>query len=107
MICPCIETSIETTAGGSTASRAYVVSGSESKEVHVWDLQTRERLQVIDGHDGGVIAVAVSSEWGITRLQRLTAVGCASRHIRSSHWLPQAEWTETRSSSFGGRVQDL
>lgn len=62
VICPCIEPLDPESRSGAAAaaSRAYVVSGGEGNEVTVWDLQTREVLQVIDAHAGGVIAVAVS-----------------------------------------------
>jgi WD40 repeat protein len=29
-----------------------VVSGSEDSKVYIWDLQTREILQVLEGHRG-------------------------------------------------------
>ena len=33
----------------------HVVSGSEDGKVYIWDLQTRQVVQVLDGHKG---------EWG-------------------------------------------
>jgi COMPASS component SWD3 len=36
------------------------VSGSEDKKVYIWDLQTREIVQTLEGHDDIVVAVAVS-----------------------------------------------
>lgn len=32
--------------------RKAVVSGSEDSKVYIWDLQTREILQVLEGHRG-------------------------------------------------------
>jgi len=36
----------------------YVVGGSEDAKVYIWDLQSREVLQVLEGHRDAVLAVA-------------------------------------------------
>ena len=36
------------------------MSGSEDGKVWLWDLQTREVVQVLQGHEDIVVAVAVS-----------------------------------------------
>lgn len=36
------------------------MSGSEDGKVWLWDLQTREVVQVLEGHRDTVVAVAVS-----------------------------------------------
>ncbi len=41
--------------------RKCVVSGSEDQKVYLWDLQTREIVQVLEGHTDVVLAVAVST----------------------------------------------
>ena len=35
------------------------MSGSEDNKVYLWDLQTREIVQVLEGHTDVVVAVAV------------------------------------------------
>ena len=30
----------------------WIVSGSEDKKVYLWDLQSREIVQVLEGHEG-------------------------------------------------------
>lgn len=37
----------------------WIVSGSEDGKVWLWDLQTREVVQVLEGHGDTVVAVAV------------------------------------------------
>jgi COMPASS component SWD3 len=34
------------------------VSGSEDAKIYVWDLQSREVLQVLEGHRDAVLAIA-------------------------------------------------
>ncbi|KAF8140093.1 WD40-repeat-containing domain protein, partial [Boletus edulis] len=41
-----------------TTNYHYVVSGSEDAKVYVWDLQSREVVQVLEGHRDAVLAVA-------------------------------------------------
>jgi len=36
----------------------YVVGGSEDAKVYIWDLQSREVLQTLEGHRDVVLAVA-------------------------------------------------
>lgn len=37
----------------------WIVSGSEDNKVYLWDLQSREVVQVLEGHNDIVVAVAV------------------------------------------------
>jgi COMPASS component SWD3 len=41
----------------STGARPYVVAGSEDKRVCVWDVQSRELVQALEGHTDAVLAV--------------------------------------------------
>lgn len=36
----------------------WIVSGSEDNKVYLWDLQSREIVQVLEGHQDVVVAVA-------------------------------------------------
>lgn len=36
------------------------MAGSEDHKTYIWDLQTREIVQVLEGHQDVVVAVAVS-----------------------------------------------
>jgi COMPASS component SWD3 len=36
----------------------WIVSGSEDQKVYIWDLQSREVVQILEGHEGVVVAVA-------------------------------------------------
>ena len=38
----------------------YLVSGSEDCKVYIWDLQTRQVLQVLEGHRGNYLSIVVS-----------------------------------------------
>lgn len=40
--------------------RKCIVGGSEDHKVYIWDLQTRQVIQVLEGHTDVVLAVAVS-----------------------------------------------
>ena len=40
----------------------WVVSGSEDHKVYIWDLQTRQVVQILEGHRDVVLAVAVHPE---------------------------------------------
>lgn len=42
------------------AGRKCVVGGSEDHKIYLWDLQTREIVQVLEGHTDVVLAIAVS-----------------------------------------------
>lgn len=41
-------------------ANVWIVAGSENGKVVIWDLQTREILQVLSAHTAPVLAVAVS-----------------------------------------------
>ncbi|KAG5718601.1 WD repeat-containing protein 5 [Termitomyces sp. T112] len=41
-----------------TTKGKYIVSGSEDNKIYVWDLQTRQVLQVLEGHRDVVLTVA-------------------------------------------------
>lgn len=36
----------------------WIVSGSEDKKIYVWNLQTKEIVQVVEGHTDVVLCVA-------------------------------------------------
>jgi COMPASS component SWD3 len=38
----------------------WIVAGSEDHKTYIWDLQTREIVQILEGHQDVVVAVAVS-----------------------------------------------
>ena len=38
--------------GFSVTGGKWIVSGSEDKKVYLWDLQSREIVQVLEGHEG-------------------------------------------------------
>ena len=40
-----------------TEERAFVVSGCETGDIYTWDVQSKEILQKIGGHDGVVLGV--------------------------------------------------
>ena len=40
----------------STTGGAYVVSGSEDAKIYIWDLQSRQVLQVLEGHRGALFS---------------------------------------------------
>ena len=41
----------------------WIVSGSEDNKVYLWDLQSREIVQVLEGHSDIVVACAVCSHF--------------------------------------------
>lgn len=45
-----------------TTTGHHIVSGSEDCKVYIWDLQSRELLQVLEGHRDMVLAVATHPE---------------------------------------------
>ncbi|KIY45419.1 WD repeat-containing protein 5 [Fistulina hepatica ATCC 64428] len=51
----CIPARFSTTRTG----KRCVVSGSENKNVYIWDLQSRKQLQVLQGHTDTVLAIDV------------------------------------------------
>ena len=48
-----------------TEERAFVVSGSEDGEIFVWDVQSKEILQSMAGHDGVVLGVDTCKQDGL------------------------------------------
>lgn len=48
-----------------TEQRSFVVSGSEDGSIFCWDVQSKEILQRIDGHDGVVLGVDTWTEGGL------------------------------------------
>lgn len=42
----------------------WIVAGSEDHKVYLWDLQSREIVQVLEGHKDVVVAVAVRHPFG-------------------------------------------
>jgi COMPASS component SWD3 len=44
------------------------VAGSEDQKAYIWDLQTREVVQVLEGHTDTVVAVAVSTLFHLSLL---------------------------------------
>jgi WD40 repeat protein len=57
--------------------RQVVVSGSEDNKVYLWDLQTRQVLQILEGHRDAVLAVAVRG-CALIELQ-----GCSADHAHA------------------------
>ncbi len=39
----------------------WIISGSEDNKVYLWDLQSREIVQTLEGHTDVVVAVSVST----------------------------------------------
>ncbi|WOO79459.1 WD repeat-containing protein 5 [Vanrija pseudolonga] len=50
---------VDGVAGVGTVGAARVVAGSENGHVVIWDLQDRRVVQVLEGHDAPVVALAV------------------------------------------------
>ena len=48
-----------------TAYRAFVVSGSEDGNILFWDVQSKEILQKVEGHEGVVLGVDTWTESGL------------------------------------------
>lgn len=87
----------------------YVVSGSEDAKLYVWDLQSREIVQVLEGHRGrlsafdcgtvtlimwsdAVLAVAVSIlAMPCARVTTLI-IGCGHRRTLSGPSSPLPRW---------------
>ncbi|KAJ3325896.1 WD repeat-containing protein 5 [Boothiomyces sp. JEL0866] len=51
-------TSVCCIADFSTTAGKYIVSGSEDKLIYIWDLQSKEIVQTLQGHSDTVITVA-------------------------------------------------
>lgn len=56
-------------ANFSVTGGKWIVSGSEDKKVYIWNLQTRENVQVLEGHTGkifiAVIVLGCFQKWKI------------------------------------------
>jgi WD40 repeat protein len=50
----------ESLPGRRRIANVWIMAGSENGKVIIWDLQTREVLQVLSAHTAPVLAVAVS-----------------------------------------------
>lgn len=54
----CIFSAFATTLSKHPTMDNYVVSGSEDKKIYIWDLQTKEIVQVLEGHTAVILGVA-------------------------------------------------
>lgn len=43
----------------------WIVSGSEDKRVYLWDLQTKEVVQVLEGHGGMLLKLSQCPAYGL------------------------------------------
>jgi len=57
------------------------VSGSEDNKIYLWDLQTREIMQVLDGHQDVVVAVATHPQ------QNMIASGSMDSDLTVKVWV--------------------
>lgn len=51
------------------------MSGSEDKKVYIWDLQSKDIVQILEGHGDVVVAVAVG-------IHHLTQLYCVLTNLR-------------------------
>ena len=62
-----------------------VLSGSEDARVYIWDLQSRQLVQVLEGHKDVVLGVSVS-HYSLFEIQLVdTVFRCTQRNVC---WLP-------------------
>ena len=57
------------------------MSGSEDMKVYIWDLQTREILQVLEGHRGELHAAHVRVDAHLSVFQDFVVAVSVSRYI--------------------------
>jgi WD40 repeat protein len=67
---------------GGVGERQVVVSGSEDNKVYIWDLQTREIVQVLEGHRGKYSSHH-TSEAALTPPHRCCPCCCSACSLRS------------------------
>lgn len=67
----------------------YIVSGSEDKLVYLWDLQTKEIVQKLEGHTGMLLRSAPLAGYGrLTQLLRRCCAGVGRTPYQEhlGHW---------------------